>query len=507
MRTVRRLDWRRLAWLVMIAGATPCARALTDIDSLALTQTPAVWTLEIPFAGEWTCAAAEDPPRIVVELIGARSRLPQAPEPYTLQIPRGPVTELQASQIALDPGREVVRVTLMLRGATAYGAVQSGGHSSIIIFRGREAAWGDAWSRRTTGEGSGDTPSAAASDADSLRTHAIATPPPPTIAPRAAATVAAAPPARDPGDAIRERLDGLLDDSPQVDADAEPVDPARTQELAAARAVQEAQRAFVKGDTTAALDALLRCEQFYAGTDAGRQGSLLLRLFMRQAGRVVEADLGPTPPTQGPWPLVREDVLGLLCDAARARGDLSGAQEVLEVWRRASATALYWAPAALRLAEACFDGGRAQDAVRWAQCACLARPDLTASPRTMLLLAGARAETGDYAAADALLRSAAACSDAGVRERALAQRADLLYRQEHFAEAQAIYERLLAAGAARVELDWARYQSANCLVALGDPAGAAARYREVAGDTQNVWGASARLRALDLTEVQGARDR
>jgi tetratricopeptide (TPR) repeat protein len=512
MRVARPPDRRLLAWLVMLAAAVPCAGALTDIDSLALTQTPTAWTLEIPFAGEWTCAAAADPPRIVVDLIGARSRLAQAPDPYTLEIPSGPVTQLHACQVALDPGREALRVTLVLRGATAYGAVQSGGHSSIVIFPGRDAAWGEPWSRRITGAGANagalDLPAAAAAGFDSSMARAASIPPP-TIAPRVHAAAAAAPAARDPGDAFHERLDRILDEAPgdATRDEGEPVDPARTRELAATRAVDEAQRAFVKGDTTGALDALLRCEQFYADTDAGRQGSLLRRLFMRQAGRIVEADLGPAPPAQGPWPLVREDVLGLLCDAARARGDFGGAQEVLEVWRRASATALYWAPAALRLAEACFDAGRAEDAVRWAQCASLARPDLSASPKTELLLAGARAETGDYAAADALLRSAAAGADAGVRQRALAQRADLCYRQDRFGEAQTLYEQLLADGTSRVERDWARFQCANCLVALGDAAGAAARYREVALDTQNVWAASARLRALDLAEVQGARDR
>jgi tetratricopeptide (TPR) repeat protein len=505
MRIVRPPDrhWRAwLVWLVMSASATPLARALTDIDSLTLTQTPSAWTLEIPFAGEWTCAAAKDPPRIVVELIGARSRLPQAPDPYALEIAGGPVAQLLASQVGLEPGHEVVRVTLTLRGSAAYGAVQSGGHSSIVIFPGREAAWGAAWSRRVTG--AGETPAVAASGPDSATAHATAIPPP-TVAPRARTAAAAAKAAPDPGDAIRERLDGLLDNATPVEAEA--ADPARTREHAAARAVEEAQRAFVEGDTTGALDALLRCEQFYAGTDASRQGTLLRRLFMRQAGRIVEADLGPTPPAQGPWPLVREDVLGRLCDAARARGDFDGAQEVLEIWRRASATALYWAPAALRLAETCFDAGRAPDAVRWAQCATLARPDLVMSAKTALLLAGARAETGDYAAADALLRSAAACSDAGMRERVLAQRADLLYRQDRFAEAQTIYEQLLAAGTSRVERDWARYQSANCLVALGDANTAAARYREVALDAQNAWAPSARVRALDMAEVQGARDR
>jgi len=513
----------------LLAFLASAARGEAPLDSLVVVQGEDAWVLEIPFAGEWRHAGDANPARIVVDLLHARSRLPRAPGVFAQAFERGPVAELRASQLDQDPAHPMVRLTLLLRGPLPYHAGRHAAGSRIAIARPRDARWGAPW-RETVGRGAGETPQPSPmpprlATAEEGRSSAAA----PAGAPASGATERGSrsgeaslsvPPIADPADRLLLRGEPSEGDRAALELPARE-DPALLEalladtaffsatpatgvsaETAAARALGEGQGALLEGDTTAALQALVRCEQFYPQTDGAAQARVLRRLMLRHAGRLVEADLGPAPPAAGPWPLLRAELFEALAATALARDDLTIAGEVLTAWRAADPAGGAWPAAALRLAEACADRSLAGEASRWAAAALQARPDLRARPKALLIMGAALAESGDAEAAAAWLAAAASAGEPSVRWRALALQADLLYGRNRFAEAQALYEQLGGEGVARVERDWARYRLGHCLMARGDPRGAAAAFAEVAGEAASVWAPSARVRLLDLTEVR-----
>jgi hypothetical protein len=300
-----------LALVVASLSATPCARAEVRIDSLRVIQSADAWTLEVPFTGRWTETTATDPARIVLDLMGSRSRLPRAPDLYALELPRGPVEVLRTSQVVEDPGQGVVRVTLMLHETVAYHVERAGGALRLRMERPAGSRWGKAYTQTIRGgaaplarepladpRGNERRPANAGSDSTrDLRpegnespTHAAPTPAPgggdqadggldgvrQTLddrftmtpvrphgeAPASAeaqttkAAVAAATNGTASDEALaQEKLEALLEDSSLVESRISPSD---AREIAAARTVTEAQREFLEGDTTAAIDALLR---------------------------------------------------------------------------------------------------------------------------------------------------------------------------------------------------------------------------------------------------------
>lgn len=468
------------------------SRAESFIDSLVVVQSAEAWSLELPFAGEWWHEAAENPPRVVVDLIHARSRLPEAPGVHTLTFDEGPVTELSVSQFDQDPARPIVRVTLLLRESLAYHAGRHTSGSRITLARPAGADWG-APRRHAIRRPAAQPPAASREPAHGAAGEA------------AGHEGSAAPLARaiePPVSGVSgEDLEALLADSTFFES--RPSHSPDAAESAAARTLGDAQESFVAGDTTAAIDALMRCEQFYPETSAAGEGRLLRRLLLRVAGRVVEADLGPPPPQAGPWPLLRGEVFARLFEGAFASEDPTPAAEVVAAWREANPALTDWTEAALDLAERYGDCSRADEAVRWGRLALAARPDLRSRPKVLLLIGGALLESDDPGAASAWLADAQRSGDPQVATRAQGLRADLLYRQGRFAEAASLYEALSGAEVARVERDWALYQLANCLRALGELPRAAETLAVVAADDGNVWAASARVRLLDLKEVSG----
>jgi len=524
---------RRLILTLALAGGASAvivppahAGAGHEVAAVTIAQDAEAWTFSLPFDGEWVHGTIANPPRIVLDLIDAQTRLPRAPGLYAVELARGPVGVLRTSQYRDQPGNHIVRFSLVLREPLAYEALRTATGMTLRIARPDSAEWGDPWRVRIA---HGDAPLAmlplpppplqrqpapaeigAAQDRDppagdapveaetgpdeGSAQNAVASP----VAPPAASDTTLAP-AEAEAEAIAT-LESLLADSTHFAPGRQRL--ATAVEVAAARSVEEAQDQFLAGDTTAALATLQRSERFYADTDAGRQATLLRHLLATAMGRPVEADLPPAPPREGPWPLVREAVLAQWADAALAAGDLGFAGRVLHVWRAAHPARTAWAAPALRLGEAWCDRSRAAEALPWIEAALAAEPELRLSPPALLLLANARAEAGATAAAESLLHRLESEAPQALAARARALRADIYFGDGRYAAAEELYAGLANDLAVpRVERDWAMYQQANCLVALETLTEAVQQLRRVATQEDNFWAPHARLRLTELAEV------
>jgi len=517
----------------LLAGAAPVGE---DIREVLITVDQDTWRLEVPFRGRWSHWAINDPPCIVVDLIGATSRLPNAPALYELALPGGPVTTLRTSQYSSDPGTRRVRISLVLTEPVRYEVAKCDDGVDIRIPRPERAVWGALWELDIDSEGvnrqvvqklapapqcaSETFDSAAAPTGGGPATVPAGAPAPdrcveppagragpsaPSPAQRPATTPKPAPGPDEERRQLEFTLESILADTTFFEMD--PPAWIRSRDLAwdtaAGRLVEEAQASFLEGDTATCLERLRTCERFYAATKPGRQAALLRHLLLRVGGRLIEADLGPLPPREGHWPLLYDPVFDRMHGEALRQRDLSLAADVLRYWQQADPDTVCWAQAALRQAEAHLDAEEGARAAHWVQAAMAADPGVQASPRARLSHALALAVQGRGQEAEGLLRAVEATGDSVVVQRARAARADIYYRQHRYREAVEVYQTLARWEVRGVEREWALYQLGNCWSLLGDRAKARAYYT-VAIETapSGFWTEFAQMRLAEL-EAQG----
>ncbi len=529
-----------LALLASLGACATCATARPlgeEVREIYASLDDEFWRLEVPYEGRWSHWAMNSPPRIVVDLIGATSRLPNAPALYTLDLPSGPVTTLRTSQYRNTPGNRRVRFTMVLIEPVRYEVKKVGDGIEIRIPRTEKAVWGELWELDVGSEGINRKVVEKIEPSSPQRAEPPAEPtttPPPTATTAGAGpdtapspSAAAAPPAslQSPsssdafprpvadgrslappqtdraGDASEFTLESILSDTTFFEID--PPLAVRSRELAwntaAARLVEDAQLRYLDGDTAVALEQLHRCERFYADTTPGRQAALLRNLLLRSWGREVEAELGPKPPQEGYWPLLSDPVFEAMQHSALKKGDVTLAEEVVRAWRMADPDLHRWARAALTMAETFLDDDQGERAAGWVGDALEADPQLRTSPRALLAHASALGKEGQWDEAERLLQEVEATGDSTVVHRALAARGDLYYRQKRFAEAARIYQDLARWEVPAVERDWALYQLGNCWAAMGDPVNARAYYTVMIEESPtSFWVDFARMRLTEL---------
>ncbi|MCK4306414.1 MAG: AMIN domain-containing protein [Candidatus Eisenbacteria sp.] len=492
-----------LLWFLSIsAEATPLSK---EISEVRIAQDTRQWLMEVPYNGRWSHWSINHPPRIVVDLIGARSQLPKAPALYSVDLPGGPVTQMRTSQFSSEPGKWRVRITLVLSESVRYEAEQTQQGVELRISQPDDAQWGGLWRMVIDPQGMrAEAIHSSLPEGDSTATSHPAVSrekaPAPEVKP------ASSPARREPDvpagpawiDSTGEAtLEELLADTLFFVRGRRPSHLAW--DLAAGRLLENAQDRFLMDDSAGCISKLETCTRFYATTDPGRQATLLRHLILRAWGRVVEADLGPEPPQEGPWLLLADQVFQRLLDSSLYAGDLGFTEDVLSLWQQANPEPSDWGAGSLRLAEAYLDGGEGQKAAGWITRALEADPELEASPGVILLHALTRLEVRAWDEAAALLLRVEASGEGALAFRARALRADAYYRQEKFKRAAEIYQQLLGQGIPPVEREWAIYQLGNCWAEMGDVEKARAYFsRAVEGSEGCFWAPFAQLRLVQL---------
>lgn len=499
--------WRFATLLVCLRLLWPapsglCAPLGKEVREIRITMDVAQWRLEVPYGGRWSHWAMNNPSRIVIDLIDAHSCLLQAPALFTLELPGGPVSHLRTSQFCSDPGNRRVRISLILHEAVRYEVDKKAQRVDLRIPRPAAAQWGELWQvvigpdgvrkelmREVAAEP--DSSLAPPSAGEMAELQPTAAPPPEPVKPEAGTA--------EPDSSETITLESLLGDTTFFEV-SRPRG-RRAWDVAAARLLEDAQRSFLEDDTCTCLEKLQTCERFYAKTQAGRQATLLRHLLLRAWGRVVEADLGPVPPEEGPWPMLADAVLDRVLNNALIVGDLAFAEQLLSLWEQAEPDRSVWARAALRTAESFLDREDGGKATAWVRRGLKANPDLEVSARVLLLYATARMEERAWAEAESLLARVEASAEEGLLFRARAARADLRYRRKQFSAAAKLYERLLEEAAPSVEREWALYQLGNCWAAMGDLKRARAYLgRVIESPEEGFWAPFARMRLLELEE-------
>jgi tetratricopeptide (TPR) repeat protein len=459
-----------------------------EIRRVEVTLQTDCWRIAVPFGGLWNHWSMNTPARIVIDMSGAQSRLPNAPALYTLDLPSGPVKRLRTSQYSSQPGKRCVRITLVLDEALRYEANEAGGGVDLRIPRPAGADWG-ALHRLIIEPGGVRTETLPA------RLPAEKRPEPPR--PERSDEPPLGPAWLDStGEAS---LEELLSDTtfflvrPQVGHLA--------WNIAAARLLDEAQNRFLEGDSATCVEKLETCDRFYSGTDAGAQAAVLRRLLYRAWGRVVEAELGSQPTGEGPWPLLADRVFQVLLRDTQATGDLVFAAEILRTWGKANPDRRAWARGCMGLAELLLDAGEGRRAAGLIAQALAANPELEASPRALLMHSAARMEVEDWETAEKMLLRVERSASGDLQYRALAMQGDLYYRRQQHKRAAEFYERLLTGEVPQVERDWALFQLGNCWAELGDPGKARAYLqRAIEHSEESFWAPFARMRLLDLED-------
>jgi tetratricopeptide (TPR) repeat protein len=447
--------------------------------------------------------------------------MPNAPELYQLELPGGPVQSLRTSQHTTEPGNRRMRITLMLLEPVRYEISKCDGGIDLRVPRPARAVWGEPWEldvdpggitrkvvahrdppprcKPETFDSAGiavpeEEPAIAVKPAEGAKPGA----PRPTPAPEA--------PPEPKRDQLEVTLESILADTTFFDLD--PTAAGRTRalawETAAGRLLVEAQASFLEGDTATCLDRLRMCDRFYPTTDPGRQAATLRHLILWVYGRFVEADLGPPPPREGPWPLLFDPVFERLLSEALRKGDRILAADVLRAWKQAEPDLPRWARAALRQAEAHLDAEEGERAANWVSQALSADPALQASPRALLCHAMSLVIQGRGEEAEGQLRVVEATNDSSAVVRARAARADIYYGRGRYRDAAEVYQLLARWETPAVEREWALYQLGNCWAALGDPNKARAYYTVAIESSPNgFWSEFAQMRLAEL-EAQGS---
>ena len=498
--------WGMLA-VLLLAGALECARAapmVQDVSDVNFGLEEDQWVMEIAYDGRFSHWSMIGPVRIVVDLIGARSRLPQAPSLYEVDFRTGPVKTLRTSQYNSEPGKERVRFTLVLAEPLRYDILQEDGVLRLALpWRGLAH---EGWVINLDHAGMREQE---VSEPEPEPEPVAVEEPPPIVFPTKAAEVDTtnrrwidgplADLQDDPERAFDARMEDLLADTTFFEMGRTEDTRTVAWNTAAARLLGEAQRFYLSGDTATCLDRLLTTDRFYPETKPGRQAALLRALLLRSWGRVVEAELGSKPPKEGYFPLLADEVLTEVLDGALAVDDLGLAGEALEIWLQADPNQKSWAMGALRLAEALIDDEKGAAATDWIGRAVEIHPDLQASPRALYLLGMARMEERAWDEAEDLMLNVQATGGVALAYRALAARADIRYQKGAFSDAMSFYKELLADDVPAVEMEWALFQVGNCWVALGDFGKAKAYFTYVIeNSTEGFWVSFARLRILDI---------
>ncbi len=530
---------------VLLATSDPACAANTDpppgpplpVEGLLLRQTSQEWTLQFLFSGPWSHWSMGSPPRIVIDLLNARSRLPAAPGLYTMELPDGPVKILRTSQFRDELGDRRVRITLVLRRPVAYSTEDVGGAKLLRIERAQGVPWGPEWvrivgviskeQRHAVGIASTPTASGAAPPAQVASgreegsresgvqkdTEAAGAGPAALAAARAADRPgdAGGPTAESPPIVVEERIvpDSVLE---RIFADTTlfvttpPQREKRAWLEAAERLLEAAQNALLASDTSLALASLRKCERFYADTPPGRQATLLRHCLLEAYGADPDSIAPPAAPTRGPWPLLYPDALAFLARRALEGGYLEAAEHLVRVWQEAYPEEVDWAKWAVRLAEAYFDAGDNTKSTYWLDEAMAANTDLAARPEVLLLLGLSLQAQGRMQRAEKILARAEELAPPGrLAQRAKAARADVNYSLRQYYMALQIYRALIEEGPTAVESDWALYQIGNCLLKLGQTEKARevfTRLRRVA--PQSFWAPFAEMRLAELEAAPGA---
>lgn len=481
--------------------AAPMVRDVSDVNfSLEEKQ----WVMEIAYEGRFSHWAMIGPVRIVVDLIGAHSRLPKAPALYEIEFETGPVKTLRTSQYSSEAGNERVRFTLVLAEPLRYEILQEDGVLRLVLpWRGL-AHEGWIINLDTAGMRSEEPP-----EPEPEPEPKVEEVPAPVIFATEEAPVDTTTrrwidgPLADLADeamsSFEASLEELLADTTFFEVGLPEDTRTVAWNTAAARLLGEAQRFYLAGDTASCIARLQTTDRFYPETKPGRQAALLRQLLLRSWGRVVEADLGTDPPEEGFFPLLADEVLVVVLRRAIAANDLNLAQDVLGIWLQADPDQESWAMGALLLAEALIDAEKGAEATDWIRRAVEIHPDLQASPRALYLLGMARMEERAWEEAENLMLNVQATASPPLTYRALAARADIRYQKGDYSDAMNFYKELLGDDVPRVETEWALFQIGNCWAALGDFGKAKAYFTYVIeNSTEGFWVSFAQLRILDL---------
>ena len=163
-------------------------------------------TLSIPTEATWAHWTLANPPRIIIDLGDAISRLPNAPGLYETEMHRGPLRVFRTSQFSNTPLDRRVRITLELSAITPYEARRVGEEIRILV----ESPGTTAPAARLTAEGmavGGERTPAAPRSED----RAESGPPPVAPAPASAAPIRGDGPGATPQ---TDRDDSTADPSP-----------------------------------------------------------------------------------------------------------------------------------------------------------------------------------------------------------------------------------------------------------------------------------------------------
>jgi tetratricopeptide (TPR) repeat protein len=487
----------RVLLLALFCSISTGTDAQENLNSLNVVCDGESWRLTLPYQGSWAHFAMNNPTRLVVDLIDGRSKLPLAPGLYVLEFEGGPVTRLRTSQYSSQPGKRRVRITLDLASAYRYEADKRTDELEIIIPMPAEADWGDPWhvTLDATGphwEALGVTIPAQLETMEQPPAQELQTP---LFEPRQ-------PESRPkPGEEFSEAvLESLLSDSTLFEIDRSPLQ--TSWELAASRLLDDAQLAYLDGDTARAIEQLQGCERFYADTDPGQQATLLRSLILKELGREVEADIGPAPPEEGPWLMIYDSVMQKMLSSALTQQETGFAEEVLTVWQQTDPVSKDWAKGAIQVAETLLDSEKPTNAGKWVQEAMQADQDLSASPRALMLYAMINVKVESWQTADGILSRVEAGDNTRLAYRAKAVRGDIRYRTGSFGEAVPFYNQLVGEEAPKVEREWALYQLGNCWEAMGDLKRAEGLYQEViTAEHGNYWASMAKIKLARLKDT------
>jgi len=519
-----------MIWIIWSGFSVEAPSAQEDVTSLQIKNDTTEWRMIIPFRGRWSNWAMNNPTRLVIDLIEGKSKLPKSPGLWVLDLFSGPVSRLRTSQYSSVPGKRRVRITLDLKDAYRYEAIKGTDEVEIVIQKPEEASWGDLWVVDVDRLGSYEKIVMSVEETPPLETEIVDDPElddPGDEKIVVAETDIEEPPAeseetlpavpdellvRQPESRPLEGeefspaiLESILGDSTLFDATNTPMQ--TSWDLAAARLVEEAQEAYLVGDTTATVEKLVSCERFYADTEPGRQATLLRHFVLREMGRVVEADLPPAIPSEGPWLMIYDSVMERMLNGALKSDDLALADDLLKAWQQADPDRDMWASGALRLAESHLDRKQTEEAGACVKLALEANPDLNASPRALMLYAMINVEAKSFETADEILDRVISASDEALVYRARAVKGDIRYRMGKFNQAITIYSKLVAEDAPRVEREWATYQLGNCYDAVGDHDEAIVYLDKVVEDPAgNYWAKLAQLKLVRMKERHHVAD-
>lgn len=266
------------------------------------------------------------------------------------------------------------------------------------------------------------------------------------------------------------------DEDLQQEEDPPPVPVSEMHERNAEKSYAEALKRYLHGEPTAAIKYCRRARKYYPECEATGHASLLLRELWILNGNDVEADqlTGVSAAPDSAWMPI--EVLTRLLDGHKQQKNWLELERLLREWGPhyvldERLTDLHWALAQAFLEQKKRDPARDH---------LLEIPDAhPLGPRALLLLAQMSEDEGARADAAELYRRLSYLASSVWQQRGLARTADLSFQAGEIAGSLESYEALLESRPPPDEEVWAVFQVANCLLLLGDLAGAKLRYETV----------------------------